>query len=103
MSPIVRATRGLAYVRTPTVAAVTASSTRRVVNIVLFELCGASQVERQMVVARAATLEREIRHYENLIRLREVEKTPESTTMNAAPPATTAARPPPENPHLAQT
>lgn len=67
------------------------------------EVLRTAKVERQMVVARAATLEREIRHYENLIRLREVEKTPESTTMNAAPPATTADRPPPENPHLAQT
>jgi len=67
------------------------------------EVLRTEKVERQMVVARAATLEREIRHYENLIRLREAERTPESTTMNAPPPATTADRPPPENPHLAQT
>lgn len=92
-----------------------ASSTTRVVDVdelALMERLASAhtrevlrteKVERQMVVARAATLEREIRHYENLISLREVEKTPESTTMNAAAPATTADRPPPENPHLAQT
>ena len=101
-----------------------ASSTSRVVDVdelALMERLASAhtrevlrteKVERQMVVARAATLEREIRHYENLIRLREVKKTPESTTMNAppesttmnAPPeSTTADRPPPENPHLEQT
>ena len=47
------------------------------------ELLRAEKVERQMVVARAATLEREIRHYESLIRLRGVEKTP---TVDPAPP-----------------
>ena len=47
------------------------------------ELLRAEKVERQMVVARTATLEREIRHYESLIRLREVEKTP---TVDPPPP-----------------
>ncbi len=47
------------------------------------ELLRAEKVERQMVVARAATLEREIRHYESLIRLRGVEKTP---TVDPPPP-----------------
>ena len=47
------------------------------------ELLRAEKVERQMVVARAATLEREIRHYESLIRLRGVEKTP---TVDPLPP-----------------
>jgi hypothetical protein len=84
------------------------------------EVLRTEKVERQMAVARAATLEREIRHYENLIRLREVEKAPELTTINAppesmtmnappesttmnAPPESTTADSPPENPHLAQT
>lgn len=67
------------------------------------EVLRTEKVERQMVVARAATLEREIRHYENLIHLREVEKTPEAKTMNAPPESTAADHPPPENPHLAQT
>jgi len=75
------------------------------------EVLRTEKVERQMAVARAATLEREIRHYENLIRLREVEKAPELTTMNAppesttmnAPPESTTADSPPQNPHLAQT
>ena len=47
------------------------------------ELLRAEKVERQMVVARTATLEREIRHYESLIRLRGVEKTP---TVDPPPP-----------------
>ena len=47
------------------------------------ELLRAEKVERQMVVARTATLEREIRHYESLIRLRGIEKTP---TVDPPPP-----------------